>query len=326
MRIIFKKNILILIISGLLLCGCAEKKEDKIYRVGILPANDFFYPTIDAFKKKMTELGYIEGKNIIYDVQRTHFKSKVEKAVLDKWIAEKIDLMVVTPTEVAISAKKATKDTGIPVLFANVYIEGFDLVNDVTHPGGNLTGVRYFHPDIAVKGLETLLEIAPEAKRIWLPYMDGYPSVPSQLEKVQKAAAAFGVKIIEFPAKNIEDIESELDRKSENDDPGMDAVMHVTDPVGTWSRVNEAIGKFVIKHRLPYYGMQEKCVVTLTINQSEVGRLAAPMADKILRGISPGSIPVVSVDPLLTVNYKMAQELGIKIPESMLARAEKIIR
>ncbi len=326
MNISLKTIVLMLILHGLLFCGCSEKKEEKIYRVGILPANDFFYPTVDSFKEKMTKLGYIEDRNIIYDIQKTDYKAKVEKAILDKWTAEKVDLIVVTPTEVAIAAKKATKNTDIPVLFANVYIEGFDLVSDIIHPGGNMTGVRYPNPDIAVKGLEILLDISPKAKRIWLPYLKGYPAVPSQLEKLRKAADIYGVTLIEFPAEDITDIQTELDRRSKNDDIGIDAVMHVTDPMGTWAHINRAIGEFVVKHRLAYYGIRDHCVVTLTINQHEVGRLAAQTAEKILKGTDAGSIPVVSADPLLTVNYKLAQELGLTIPESLLARAEKIIR
>ena len=216
MKIILKSFVLIMF--GLLLYGCTEKKEAKIYRVGVLPADDYFFPTVEAFKEKMTELGYTEGKNIVYDIQKTNYKSKIEKAILDKWVSEKVDLIFVTPTEVAKAAKESTKNSGIPVLFANVFIEGFDIVDDMIHPGGNLTGVCYFHPDITVKSLETLLEIAPEAKRIWIPYLEGYPSVPCQLEKLRKAADTYGVKILEFPARNVTAIQSELDRRSKNDD------------------------------------------------------------------------------------------------------------
>ncbi len=102
--------------------------------------------------------------------------------------------------------------------------------------------------------------------------------------------------------------------------------MHVSDPVAASSLANRAISEFVMTHRLAYHGIAGKCVFMLTIDSVETGRLAAPMADKILKGVPAGSIPVVSADPVLTINYSLAQELGLTIPESLLARADNIVR
>src|SRR6185436_784516 len=147
--------------------------KPKVYHIGILSGLDFFATTTDGFKAEMTKLGYVEGQNIVYDIQKTNFDSSREQQILDKFVADKVDLIFVFPTEASLAAKKATQGTSIPVLFANAFIEGNDLVKSVREPGGNVTGVRFPGPDIAVKRLEILHELVPQAKRIWVPYQKG---------------------------------------------------------------------------------------------------------------------------------------------------------
>jgi putative ABC transport system substrate-binding protein len=250
----------------------------------------------------------------------------MEKRILEKWVADKVDLIVTVPTEVSLAAKAATKGTDIPVLFLSAFSEGFDLIENVRKPGGHITGVRYPSMDIAIKSLETLLEVAPQAKRIWLPYFDGYPSVPKQLEKVRLGAKAFGVTLLELPVHSLEEIKADLQARNKSKDPGIDAIMHLAEPVAVWPEAIAMISEFVAKHKLAYHGTSGKCVFILTVDPFKVGKQAAPLAEKILKGIPAGTISVVSADPVLTVNYKVAQELGLTVPEGLLSKADRIIR
>jgi putative ABC transport system substrate-binding protein len=309
------------------LMGCGERgKKKEVYRVGILSGLDFFGATIDGFKEKMAELGYVEGKNIVYDVHKTNFDPAEEQRILEQFVADNVDLIFTFPTEVSLAAKAATQGTDIPVVFANSFIEGVDLVDSIVTPGGHITGVRYPSPDIAIKSLEILLEVAPETKRLWLPYLDGYPSVPSQLEVLRPAAASYGVTLLEFPVNSAEEIEAELEAISQLDDPGIDAIMHIAEPVVTWPDAIEVISEFVAEHKMAYFGQGDKCVFTLTVDPFEVGKMTAPLADKILKGTPAGTIFVVSANPVMTINYGVAQEFGLNVPEGLLARADKIIR
>src|SRR5204862_2918700 len=122
----------------------------------------------------------------------------------------KVDLIFVFPTEVSIAAKKAIQGTNIPVVFAQAFIEQSNLVNSVREPGGNITGVRFPGPDLAIKRLEVLLELAPKAKRLWVPYQKGYPNVPPQLEALRPAAAAAGVTLVEAPFANVTELQADL--------------------------------------------------------------------------------------------------------------------
>jgi putative tryptophan/tyrosine transport system substrate-binding protein len=158
-----------IIVVALLLSGCGTSTP-KVYRVGILSGLDFFANTADGFKAKMTELGYVEGNNIVYDMHKTNFDPAAEEQILNKFVADKVDLIHVFPTEVSLAAKKAIQGSNIPVVFAQAFIEQGGLVNSVREPGGNITGVRFPGPDLAIKRFEILRELMPRAKRLWVPY------------------------------------------------------------------------------------------------------------------------------------------------------------
>ena len=310
------------ILIGLFLSGCGAE-EPKVYRVGILSGLDFLADTGDSFKAEMTELGYIEGENIIYDMHKTNFEPDEEQRILEKFVADEVDLIFTFPTEVSLAAKAATQGTDIPVLFANSFIEGVDLIESVREPGGNITGVRYPGPDLAVKGLETLLEVAPQAKRVWVPYLQDYPSVPGQLEVLRPTAASLGVTLVEVPATSTAEIEADLQARAQSDDLGLDAILTIYEPLATWPDVVALVTEFAAEHQVP---IGNQVVFRIVVNNVQVGRQAASMADKILKGTPAGTIPVTSADPVLIINYTEAQELGLMVSESLLRRADEIIR
>ncbi len=198
----------IIIFVILLLNGCGSKP--KIYHVGILSGLDIFTTTTDGFKEKMTELGYVEGKNIIYDVRNVNFDIAAYQAILKKFVAGKVDLIFVFPTEASLEAKAATDGTGIPVIFANSFTEDTGLVKSIREPGGNITGVCWVGADIALQRFETLLEIAPKTKRMIIIYQRGYPIVKSQLDVLRPAAAKAGITLLEIPADNAAEIKAEI--------------------------------------------------------------------------------------------------------------------
>jgi putative ABC transport system substrate-binding protein len=257
-------------------------------------------------------------------MQMTNFDPDEEQRILEKFVADEVDLILTFPTEVSLAAKAATQGTDIPVLFAHAFIEGNDLVESVRQPGGNITGVRYPGPDLAIKSLETLVEVAPQVKRVWVPYLQGYPSVPSQLEIMRPAAASLGVKLVEFPATSVADVQADLQARTQSADPGIDAILYIYEPLGTWPDVEAVVTEFAAEHKVPIGN--DETLFLLVVDNVQVGRQAAPLADKILKGTPAGTIPVVSADPVLTINYAVAQELGLTVPEGLLRRADKVIR
>ncbi len=321
--------VLMLVIS-VLVSGCGQESP-PVYRVGILSGFDFFLPTIDGFKTKMTELGYVEGENITYDVQQTDFDPVKYRQALDKFVEEKVDLILVYPTEASLEAKAATQGTDIPVLFTNANIEGLDLVDSIRQPGGNITGVRYPGPDMSAKRVEIFQEIVPQAKRIWVPYLKDYPIVPSQLEAMYPAAEMAGITLIEVPVANFADLEATLVERANADDSGLDGILLIDEPLGGSPDAFAVTGKFAAEHQIPIGGVLQSTedyasVFGITIDSIEVGQQAATLADKIFKGIQAGTIPVVSAESYIHLNYKAAQELGLSVPKGLLSQAREIIR
>jgi putative tryptophan/tyrosine transport system substrate-binding protein len=317
-------------VIAMLLSGCGAPAQAKVYKVGILVGVPVISPVADGFKAGMAELGYIEGKNIVYDTQITNFDIPAYQIVLKKFVDDKVDLIVVTPTEATIEAKAITKGTNIPVVFAYAFTEGTSIIASVREPGGNITGVRYPGIDIAAKRLEVLLEIVPQAKRIWVPYLQGYPTVASQLEALASLAKAAGVTLIEFPT-DAAGIQTELAARSTMKDVGMDAIVSVVDPLLTFPGVFTAVGKFAYEHKIPFGGIYDeaqeyKSIVGVDTDLAESGRLAAPLAIKVLKGTQAGTIPVVTPENIIQINVKAATEFGLTVPESLLRMANQIIR
>ncbi len=319
-----------LVVFALLLGGCGAEKP-KVYRVGVLAGLNYIADITDGFKARMTELGYVEGQNIVYDVQQTDFDMAKYKSILQKFVADKVDLILVFPTEASIEAKMATQGTGIPVIFAFALIEGMDLVDSIPEPGGNITGVRYPGPDIALKRFEIMRELAPEAKRMWVPYQQGYPIVIPQLEALRPVAEAAGVTLIEAPAANAAEVETELQALVESGDPGLDAILFLAEPLAVTPDAFEVMARFAYEHQVPIGGAlmsagDYSSVFGVNVNTEGTGRLAAPLADKIFKGISAGTIPVVSDESFLQINYAAAQELGLTVPDGLLRQANEVIR
>ena len=132
-----KRVILAISITALLLSSCSSGQSPKVYRVGILSGLGFLADTADGFKEGMAELGYVEGENIVYDVQQTEFDMEAYRSILQKFVEDEVDLIVSFPTEATMEAKAATQGTDIPVVFTYALIEGMGIVDSVREPGGN---------------------------------------------------------------------------------------------------------------------------------------------------------------------------------------------
>jgi putative ABC transport system substrate-binding protein len=324
------KYSLLIWIFLIILFGCGEKH--RVYRIGILCGLDFFCDTVDGFKEKMNELEYIENKNIFYDLRQSKSDMKKAKEILQNFVADKVDLIFVLPTDVSVAAKEATQGTNIPVIFANANIEGQDLIKSIREPGDNITGVRYPGPDLTVKRFEIMHQLVSKAKRMWVPYKRGLAIVPSQLEALRPVAAKAGVILIETPADDIKEIESILygTGHAKNIIAKIDAILMIAEPLVVTPNTFLIMSKYAFNHKIPIGGALMSVegynsIFGVSTNNIAVGRQTALLADKIFKNIKAGSIPVVSAESYFQINYKAAQQIGIKIPGGLLKQANEII-
>jgi putative ABC transport system substrate-binding protein len=310
--------------------GCTEK-EQKVYRVGILTDFSPFMIIADSFKSGMTELGYIENENIVYDVQIKDFDPEGQKAAVKQFIEDKVDLIFTFPTEASVIAYQLTQGTDIPVVFAMCGVEGNIPIESVSHPGGNITGVRFPGPDNVVKHLELILEIKPVTKRLWATYSPNYPNTKVMVEELRKASLSYNMEFLGAPNETIDGVKTDLMNLEASGKVDIDAILLLPEGLSQSPDVTDAIMEFAEKHQLPVGGgvpstLEKGIIFAYLPDYSEMGKAAAPLAQKIFNGIPAGTIPLVTPENYLYLNYKAISDLGLTADEGLLTRAKEIKR
>ena len=320
----------LVIIAAMLLSGCGTEKP-KVYRVGIISGADAFATIADGFKAGMTELGYVEGENIVYDFQQPNPDPAEWQRVAEQFVADDVDLIFAFPHVTALAAKTGTQGTDVPVIFVLGTVEIGDLVESVRQPGGNITGVRFPLPENMSKRFEILHEIVPQAKRVLVEYDPNYPHAHLALEALRQAASSAGVTLVEEPAANVPELQANLQARAALDDIGIDAIFIMPEVNSQTPDGFAAIVAFADEHNVPIAGALDfttdlGAIFNFVSDNAEMGKLAATLADKALKGTSAGTIPVVTPEQYLRINYKKTQLLGLTVPEILLKQAIEIVR
>jgi putative ABC transport system substrate-binding protein len=319
---------------ALLLSGCGQAKP-KVYRVGILSGFDFPGDTVaDGFIAGMAELGYVEGENIIYDLQETHVVDmQAYQEISQKFVDDEVDLILSFPSEASLVAKQVAEGSGVPVIFS--FAAGPDLYESIQAPGGDITGVRYPLIEIGMGHFEITMQLVPDAKKVLIPYYTDYPILPSQFEAVEPLAEAAGVTIVKAPVTTGDEMQAFFDdllAETAEGEPDIDAIMYLVGPSSTSPDIASVVAQFGAEYQIPIatgtiLGPDDTWTITdVNVGFYNSGELAAPLADKIFQGVPAGTIPVVSPEPYLHINYAAAQEINLTVPESLLKQADEIIR
>lgn len=312
--------------------GCTGGSEPEVYQVGILSGLEFVSADIiQGFKEGMAELGYVEGENVVYDIQRTDFDMDAYRSILQQFVSDGVDLILTFPTEATMEAKTATEGTNIPVVFTFALIDDLGIVNSIREPGGNITGVRYPGPDVALRRFEIMRELVPDATHILVPYQRGYPIVQPQLDILYPAAEAAGVTLIEAPADNGAELEAILQEYAASGDVTIDAILAPVEPLTVSPDGYGAVAGFAAEYQIPFGGVyvaegDYRPVFGVNVDLVASGKQAAPVVDKVFQGIAPGTIPVASAETYFELDYKMVQQLGLDVPEGLLVLADKVYR
>lgn len=323
--------VVVFTLGSLVLSGCNTQSEPDIYRVGVLSGLDHIAMITDGFKAKMNELGYIEGENIEYDVQTTNFDIPTYQNILQQFVEDEVDLILVFPAEASVEAKSITEGTDIPVVFAYTPIEDLGIVDSIREPGGNITGVRYPGPEIAMRRFDIMRQIAPDVTQMIVPYQRGYPVVAPQLEVLRPAAEKAGINLIEVPADNGEELTSLLQELPASENMENTAILGLVEPLLVTSDGFGSAAEFAGEHQFPLGGAMFPTegfgsIFYVSVDAMETGTQAALQADKILQGTAAGTIPVISSEMTLIINNKQAEDLGLEVPVDLIEVANEVIR
>jgi putative tryptophan/tyrosine transport system substrate-binding protein len=315
--------VILLIITGLLLSGCGSAAP-KTYTIGILNPSPNQETTIKGFKEGMTELGYVEGKNVTYVYQGPAAADKLD-AVAQDLVKAKVDLILSITSPATQATQKATAGTAIPVLFIPITDPvGAGFVKSLTQPGGNLTGVAGGTPE--GKRLEWLLQVAPTIKQIYIVYNPKNPSPVQSLKAVSEAAAKLGVKLITREIGTTDEAMAAFNEIPQE----ADAIFLLPDSMVTAR--SAGIYKIANELKLPTSDpnvttVNQGALTAYGINfEACAKKQAARLANQILRGTKPADLPVEMAELSSAINLKTAQAIGIDIPDATLRQANTVVR
>ena len=303
------------------------QQQGKVWRVGFLTAGSSSTDarSFASFRQGMRELGYDEGRNIAYETRWAEGTLERLPGLAADLVGLKPDVMLVANTPSVLAAKKATRI--IPIVMTGVGDPvGTGLVDSLARPGGNVTGITNIIGEMAGKRLELLKQAVPRLSRV---AVLGQPSDPIFAVQMGHAvAAARSLKVEVFPVE-IHAV-SELDRAFETIvKRRADGLIRLGDALVVPGR--QRTSELARKYRLPTMAIQMEDVeagflMSYGPNRVEQFHQAATYVDKILKGAKPADLPVEQPTKFeLAVNLKTAKALGIKIPQSIMVRADKVI-
>ena len=319
---------LALFVGGVSLAADAQPAgKVPLPRIGIL----FFgspgpSPELDAFRRGLRERLYIEGQNITIEYRFASGRIGQLPELAAELVRLKLDVIVTPGTPASVAAKQAT--SAIPIVFAGVAdAVGAGLVANFARPGGNITGLTGISAELGGKRLELLKEVAPKASRVAVLYNPADRSNVLVLKELQKSAPTRGLTLQPLEVRGPGEFEGAFVAMSRK---RADALFGAAGALTTEHR--KALVDLAAERRIPAIWGERQFVeagglMSYAVNFYDQVRLAATYVDKILKGAKPGDLPVEQPTRFeLVINLKTAKALGLTIPQSMLVRANEVIR
>jgi putative tryptophan/tyrosine transport system substrate-binding protein len=325
-----KTKITVLTLCAILFALCSSaygQQPGKIPRIGFLLAGSLSLQAarLKVFREGLRELGYVEGQNIAIEYRAAEGKFDRLPDLAAELVRLEVSMIVTSSTATLLAAKQATNK--IPIIAATSGdLVGTGLVASLARPGGNVTGLTAISPDLSGKRLELLKEIVPKASRVavlWNPS----PWDEEEVRQTEIAAQGLGVKVQSLQVRQAKEFQSAYAAMTRE---GARAIIIIQGPFTALHR--KEIMELTTKNRLPSMCDGENwtdygCVISYGPNRSDLYRRAATYVDKILKGAKPADLPVEQPTKFeFVINLKAATQIGLNIPQSVLFRADRVIK
>ena len=321
-------SVLIAVVLLIVVVIAQAQQAKNTPRVGVLLAlsHSAISDRIQAFREGLRELGYVEGKSIVVEYRYADGKFERLPDLATELAQLKVDVIVTGGPTATRPAKKATAT--IPIVMAqDTDPVGNGFVASLARPGGNITGLSNYHPDLSGKQLELLKEVVPRLARVAILGNSNEPGNVQALKETKLAGVTLRLKLQFLDVRDVQDIEPAFHAATKE---RADALLVLSSPIATSQRTQ--VAQLAIKNRVPImYQVSESVeaggLMTYGVSTTDLWRRSAIYVDKILKGRTPAELPVEQPKKFeFIINLKTAKQIGLTIPPNVLARADKVIK
>ena len=313
------------ILVALPTCAHAQS-NDKVYRIGLIEAIPARAnaANLEALRKGMRELGYVEGRNLIIEYRSAEGHAERFPELASELVRARVDVIVARGTPATLAARNATST--IPVVMATMGDPRLNVAS-YANPGGNTTGLTTFSTELTAKRVQLLKELVPQISRIAMLHNMSNPAVPAEWEETKRAAQTLKIRAELLDVRNVDDLRRAFETASAH---SVDAMVVGADGF-IQAHVHDIV-RDVEQRRLPtVYPSREFAeaggLIAYGVNYPQLYYGFARYIDNILKGSSPGQLAVAQPTRFeLVVNMKAARQLGIEVAPSVLLRADQVIR
>lgn len=284
-------------------------------------------PTYEAYKLRLQELGYTEGKNIV--IEHRYAEGRLDRMApfVQEFVHQKVDVILGHNNVIIRAAKEATKTIPV-VMISSVDPVAAGYVESFARPGGNITGLAWLNRDISAKRIELLKELLPKLSRVAILWDADAPGPTVAFKEYNAAAEAFKLELRSLEVRGpTPDLVGALQTaKTVN----ADAIIVVGNPV--MSQNLKVLFPLINKHRLPSMNEEDRYVeagglISYGTSLADLYRRAAEYTVEILKGAKPADLPVKIASKFdIFVNLKTAQKIGVIVPQRVLLQADKVIK
>jgi putative tryptophan/tyrosine transport system substrate-binding protein len=306
----------------------ARAEKNGVRRVGVIMGfgenDEVWQAYLASFRQGLQELGWTDGRNIRFDYRFTGDSEERMRAMAEEVVGLTPDVILVSTNSVVSATLKATRS--IPIVFTWVSDPvGSGFVANLPRPGGSITGFHNFEPAIGGKWLAFLKQIAPDLRRVAVVHVPEVVPNVAFLHVIEAAAPSLGLSVTAAEVRNAADIERVLSAF------GQEGGGLIVTPSALTATQRDLIIALAARHRLPaiysfaFYA-ESGGLMSYGVNQLELVRAAASYVDRVLRGTSPGDLPVqLPLRYELVINLKTAAALGLAVPNSLQLLADGVI-